>query len=172
MRTANSLPSVVSFNTIIDGILNAGDVNSAKELLEDMFKLGLTPDKVTFSTLVNRFAKLGLLDEARMCVEKMIARGIEPDVFVFDSLLKGYISNGETEEIVNLLHQMADKGVNLDKEITSTILVCLCQISDNVDVMEVLPNFSRETSNGISITCNELLMKVNKSYPELKLCAA
>ncbi|KAK9912472.1 hypothetical protein M0R45_036334 [Rubus argutus] len=172
MRTANHLPSVVSFNTIIDGTLKAGDVKSAKEMLEDMFKMGLIPDRITFSILVNRFSKLGLLDEARMCVKKMIACGLEPDAFVFDSLLKGYSSKGETEEIVNLLHQMADKGVILDKEITSTILACLCQISDDVDVMEVLPTFSKETSKGTSITCNELLMKIKKSYPELKLCAA
>jgi hypothetical protein len=59
----------------------------------------------------------------------------------------------ETKAIIDLLHQMADKGLLLDSEIISTILTCLCDMSKDIDVMEILPNFSQEASKGARISC-------------------
>ncbi|KAI4308195.1 hypothetical protein L6164_031293 [Bauhinia variegata] len=137
-----------------------------------MTKMHLTPDANTFSILINWSSKLGQMDDAESLLERMIACGLTPDAFVYDSLLKGYGSRRNTEKVVHLLHQMADKGVVLDSEITSTILICLCRSSRDLDIAKVLPDFSRETSKGTSITCNELLMKLNKAHPELQFFAA
>lgn len=72
-------------------------------------------------------------------------------------------------EIINLLHQMAAKGIVLDRKIVSTILTCLCHSIQEVDVMELLPTFFQGTSEGASISCNELLMQLHKSHPKLQL---
>ncbi|GFZ20624.1 tetratricopeptide repeat (TPR)-like superfamily protein [Actinidia rufa] len=149
MRNANCDPDVISFNTLLDGTLKAGDVQSAKQ-----------------------FSKLGQLDDAKSVFEAMIASGFTPDVYVYDSLLKGFYSRGEKEEIINLLHKIAAKGVHLDSEITSTILMCICYLSEDINIMELLPSFSQQTSKGSSITFNELLTTLQKSHSGLQLSAA
>uniref|UniRef100_A0A7N2QYN4 Pentatricopeptide repeat-containing protein n=1 Tax=Quercus lobata TaxID=97700 RepID=A0A7N2QYN4_QUELO len=138
LRNATHRPDVVSFTTIIDGALKAGDFQSAKELLMDMLGMGLASDYMTFSSLISRLSKLGQLDEAKSVFEKMIASGFTPDTFVYDSLLKGFASKGKTKEIIDLLPQMADKGVVLDSEIISTILTCLCDMfaDANIDLQK------------------------------------
>ncbi|CAL5358041.1 unnamed protein product [Camellia sinensis] len=158
MKSTNCEPDVASFNTIINGTLKAGDIQSAKQLLMDMHQRGLAPDALTFSVLINRFCKLGQLEDAKSVFERMIACGFTPDAFVYDSLLKGFCSRGEKEEFINLLRKMAAKGVVLDSEITSTILECICHISEDLNIMELLPSFSQQPSEGLSITCNELLI--------------
>ena len=137
----------------------------------DMVQRGLAPGVLTFSILINRFSKLGQLEDAKSVFEAMIASGFTPDVYVYDSLLKGFYSRGEKEEIINLLHKIAAEGVHLDSEINSTILMCICYLSEDINIMELLPNFSQQTFKGSSITCNELLTKFQKSQPALQLSA-
>ncbi|KAM0972141.1 hypothetical protein TB2_019519 [Malus domestica] len=151
----------ITYGVLINGFCKTHMLRFAKGLFSQMRAAGVSPTVIDYNVLM-----------VPLCKENMIACGVEPDAFVFDSLLKGYCLKGDTEEIVNLLHQMADKGVVLDSEITSTILECLSEISDDVDVMKILPTFSQETSKGASITCDELLVKLNNSHPELRLYAA
>jgi hypothetical protein len=82
--------------------------------------------------------------------------------------------NDEIEEVINLLRQMADMGVILDIELTNSILTFLCNSAEHLHVMELLPNFSSESSGGTSISCDELLMKIqsltqNSKYPLLDI---
>lgn len=102
----------------------------------------------------------------------MNASGLTPDITVYDCLLKGFSLNGETEEIFYLLHKMAAKGIQLDNGLTSTILECICNISEDLNVEEMLPNLSQKNSEGFSIPCSELLMKLQKSVPKLQLDSA
>jgi hypothetical protein len=67
---------------------------------------------------------------------------------------------------------MADMGVILDLEITNSILTFLCNSAEHLHVMELLPNFSSESSGGTSISCDELLMKIQKFNPKLQISAA
>ncbi|KAK7848589.1 pentatricopeptide repeat-containing protein [Quercus suber] len=154
LRNATHGPDVVSFTTIIDGMLG----------------MGLAPDYMTFSSLISRLSKLGQLDEAKNVFEKIMASGFTPDTFVYDSLLKGFASMGKTKEIIDF-----DKWqikVLFLTQIISTILTCLCDMSEDLDVMEILPNFSLEASKEASISCDKLLSKLNESHPELNARAS
>ncbi|ESR59545.1 hypothetical protein CICLE_v100144561mg, partial [Citrus x clementina] len=158
--------------TMINGTLKAGDLQSARELYNTMLQMGLPPDALTYSTLIHRFLRFGLLSDAKSVYQKMVASGHKPNACVYDSLLKGFSSQGETEEVFDLIHEMADKGVHLDQELTSTILICLCNISEDLDVAKLFPTFSQETSKGKSISCKDLLLKLQECHPELRLHAA
>lgn len=43
--------TVVGYNTIIDGLIRAGHVNKAWDVLESMLKFSILPDHFTISTL-------------------------------------------------------------------------------------------------------------------------
>ncbi|KAK3005477.1 hypothetical protein RJ639_017510 [Escallonia herrerae] len=169
MRNDNCEPDIISFNIIVDATLKTGNFLAAKEFLTDMLRRGLTPDAWTFGVLINRLSKQGQLEDAKSMFERMAGCGLTPDAFVYGSLLEGLSEKGETDELIKLLHHMAAEGVVLDSGLTSTILTCLCCIPEDLDIAEILPNFSKETPKGLSITCNELLKKLHNSHPELQL---
>ncbi|KAM1092622.1 hypothetical protein ACFX19_020180 [Malus domestica] len=137
-----------------------GFVGKAIKFLRHALDLGLVLNGITYGVLINGFCKTHMLRFAKGLFSQMRAAGVSPTVIDYNVLM------------VPLCKEMADKGVVLDSEITSTILECLCEISDDVDVMKILPTFSQETSKGASITCDELLVKLNNSHPELRLYAA
>jgi pentatricopeptide repeat protein len=126
----------------------------------------------TYSSFINGLSKPGQMEQAEGVFDSMIASGITLDNHLYDSLIKGFGSKDETEEVIKLLRQMADMGDVLGLEITNSILTFLCNSSEHLDVMKLLPNFSPERSGGTSISCDELLMKIQKSNPELQLSAA
>lgn len=170
MRNSNYELDIIAFNTLIDGTMKSGDIQSAKELLMEMLQMGLTPDAFTYSIIINRFSKLGQLEQAKVYFDRMISSGFKPSIHVYDSLLKGFGALGEMKEVINLLRQMADEKVVIDSTTTHTILNCLCYSSQGADIVKLLPNFAPEIPEGTSISCDELLMKIQECSPEFQVC--
>ncbi|KAJ6984940.1 hypothetical protein NC653_023052 [Populus alba x Populus x berolinensis] len=158
MIERGSFGNLFTCHILIGEYIKAGIIDKAMELWKRVHKLGLS--------------KLGQMEEAKGAFDSMIASGITPDNHVYDSLIKGFGLNDEIEEVINLLRQMADMGVILDLEITNSILTFLCNSAEHLHVMELLPNFSSESSGGTSISCDELLMKIQKFNPKLQISAA
>lgn len=104
--------------------------------------------------------------------ERMISAGFVPNVVVYDCLLKGFDFLGDTEEIISLLQQMAANNVVLDSKITSTILMCLSNVSGDVNVAHLLPSFTREIPKACNTGWKELLTKLDKSLPKLMECSS
>ncbi|KAF2291830.1 hypothetical protein GH714_035777 [Hevea brasiliensis] len=160
-------PDVITFNCLIQGLCKedqldeaaeiynmmiergiSGNIQSAEELLKDMFQMGLTPDAFTYSIIINRFSKLGQLEQAKLAFDRMISSGFKPSIHVYDSLLKGFSSQDEAEEIINLLRQMADEKIVLDPKMINTILNCLCHSSLGADVVKLLPTLPQKYQKG------------------------
>ncbi|CAH9094428.1 unnamed protein product [Cuscuta epithymum] len=102
----------------------------------------------------------------------MVASGLTPSIHVYDSLLKGFSLKGEPDEIIHMLHQMAAKGIVLDSKITSTILRCICDMSEDLDLAELLPKFAEQQSKEICVPCDALLIKIQKSLHKRQTCSA
>ncbi|KAJ8492705.1 hypothetical protein OPV22_014426 [Ensete ventricosum] len=129
-----------------------GDLEFAKDLFADMLHRGITPDLVTYSVLINRLAESGKLGEAMEVLEGMKAKGLSPDVVVYDSLIRQFGAKGETSKIIDLLHEMAANDVALDAKFVSTILDTLPFDGEDKVLLENLPNFSKEISEGTNFS--------------------
>ncbi|CAH9146364.1 unnamed protein product [Cuscuta epithymum] len=165
-------PDSVSYNIIIDAALESGNLQLAEELLTQMLQRGLNPDAFTFSILISRFSNLGQIEVAKKLFDKMVASGLTPGIHVYDSLLKGFSLKGEPDEIIHMLHQMAAKGIVLDSKITATILRCICDTSEDLNLAELLPKFAEQQSKEICVPCDALLIKIQKSLHKCQTCSA
>ncbi|KAJ9172277.1 hypothetical protein P3X46_015533 [Hevea brasiliensis] len=152
-------PSIVTYNVLISGLCKEGLVGDACKIFEMMLEKRkkpdvdgkyIEPDVITFSCPIQGLCKEDQLDEAaeiyNMKIERgisafdrMISSGFKPSIHVYDSLLKGCSSQDEAKEIINF--------------------------SLGADVVKLLQTFASEISEGTSISCNELLMKIQESVP-------
>ncbi|XP_031270483.1 pentatricopeptide repeat-containing protein At5g39710-like [Pistacia vera] len=89
-------PTVVTCNTLIDGLCKTGKISVAIKLLKEMakgneeFGVFCRPDVVTYSTIIDGLCKAGLIEKARGLYLEMKGLGISPDVYTYNILVNGY----------------------------------------------------------------------------------
>ena len=84
----NSQPDQIIYNCLLDACINAGDLNKAYQLLEEM---KATPtiqlDEITYNTLIKGCGRKKRLNDAITLFEEMKSMGITPNRISFNSLL-------------------------------------------------------------------------------------
>lgn len=90
LRNSGLKVNAIHYTTFMKGLINAGQLDEATNLLDDMIASPNTrPDLVTYSTLVKAHADNGRVMEAIRVLERMIAQGIIPDAIIFNIVLTG-----------------------------------------------------------------------------------
>jgi len=79
--------NLITWNSIISGMLFNGECHNALELFSDLESEGLMPDSATWNTMINGFSRLGKCTEAFEFFTKMISGGVAPTLKSLTSLL-------------------------------------------------------------------------------------
>ncbi|KAF7082049.1 hypothetical protein CFC21_085930 [Triticum aestivum] len=120
-------PDVVTYNTVIDGLLKEGEVGKAYSLFCEMPQRGISPDDVTWNSIISGMCKVHAMDKAEDVLEQMLDRGILPDVATYNSLIHGYYSLGQCEEVDRIFKEMSRNGVQPDIVTYSIQMDYLCK---------------------------------------------
>ena len=110
MRQSGLAPDTVSLNTIMSGMIRAGDLDAAKKLLGSMDKNGPPPDQTTFATLINGCSLAGDLEAANTFFQRSrrgCARGdLARDTVVLNAFLKACVQNGNIKTALDCLQEI------------------------------------------------------------------
>uniref|UniRef100_A0A6N2MS04 Uncharacterized protein n=1 Tax=Salix viminalis TaxID=40686 RepID=A0A6N2MS04_SALVM len=137
-------PDVVTYNSIVHGFCNLGQLNEATRLFKEMVGKDVMTDTVTFNILVDGLCKEGMVSEARCgkikdAVElfnEMVRRGHEPNVINYNTLINGLCKTGNTSMAVHVFKKMEQHGCKPDVVTYSTIIDNLCKHRLVNDAME------------------------------------
>jgi len=86
MRDANIAPDLTTFNTLIHGHCNAGQLDQVHQRIKDMQALGIKPDLVTFNTMIRGMLRVG---QGERAYALFLAMPMPPDHRTFLMLLIG-----------------------------------------------------------------------------------
>ncbi|KAF8036624.1 hypothetical protein BT93_C2371 [Corymbia citriodora subsp. variegata] len=106
----SSCHDVVSFNSMIDGLVKLGDVESARRLFEEMPER----DAVSWGTLVAGYAQTKQCEEAVRLFDLMIASGIRPDNFAIVSALSACAQLGEIDRGKKIHEYIRQNEIRID----------------------------------------------------------
>jgi leucine-rich PPR motif-containing protein len=106
---------VVSYNTVIKGFFNEGQVDKAYSLFLEM---GVSPNVVTYTTIIDGLCKAQSVDKAD---------GVKPDHDTYNCLIHGYLSTRQWEEVVRRLKEMSTRGLEPDVFTYGLLLDYLCE---------------------------------------------
>lgn len=119
-------PDVCTCNILINAAVNFGDLESAREVFDEMSKRGVLPNVVTFGTMVNGLCRNGELGEAFKLKEEMVeVFNLRPSVSVYVALIKGLCKAGEVDSAFGLKKEMVENEVKLDSSVYSTLIAAL-----------------------------------------------
>ncbi|KAF8104094.1 hypothetical protein N665_0179s0003 [Sinapis alba] len=117
-----SLANTITYNTIIHGFCQVGDLNTALHLLQEMISSGVCPNIVTYNTLLdglcdNRKLKDALemfrvMQKSKMDLDANHPfNGVEFDVQTYNILISGLINEGMFLEAEELYEEMPHRGI-------------------------------------------------------------
>lgn len=114
----NLKPDVVTYTTLVQGLLRASKVDMAKDILERMLAQGLEPNERLCSLLVADLARSGSqvgLQRAEEMMSEMRRKGMKVTEVTWTSLISGYFRGGWEQDAWAAVDRMKRGGWNLNR---------------------------------------------------------
>lgn len=105
-----SLPDrdVVAWTALISAHADAGELEEAFDLFEEMQESGVRPDMISWNTLVSGFARSGDLVAALHLFDEMRQRGVDPGVNSWNCIISGCVQNALYDEALEVFQEMCE----------------------------------------------------------------
>ncbi|KAH1130396.1 hypothetical protein J1N35_001774 [Gossypium stocksii] len=103
--------NVVSWNSMISGLVQQGQFKEALHAFHDMQRIGLRPDSVTLVAVLNACSNLGKLELGKWVHAYIDKNQIKADGFVGNALVDMYAKCGSAEQAFGVFQGMECKDV-------------------------------------------------------------
>merc|ERR1719408_556946 len=91
MKRNRIWPNVITYSTMLKGHCQAGDIQAAFSILEQMKKdTKLKPDEIMYNSLLDGCAQANLVEEGLRLLEEMQQASIKPSNFTLSVMVKLY----------------------------------------------------------------------------------
>jgi pentatricopeptide repeat protein len=123
MRKENVMPTVATFNALLDACARSRDMRRIPSLLEAMSEMGINPNVITYSSIIKAYANEGLVDRAIEVLSEMKAnKEITPDEHTYNTVINGCARQGLCDQGLAILDEMCRSGIN-PSNFTLSVLV-------------------------------------------------
>ncbi|KAK6925443.1 Pentatricopeptide repeat [Dillenia turbinata] len=139
-------PDANTYNILFSGWCRVRDPGKGMGVLDEMIKLGQTPDNFTYNPAIDAFCKIGMsspttktyaimitalawsdrIEECFKVVKDMIDGGCLPDVSTYKQVIEGMSRAGKIEEAYKFFEEMGRKGYPPDIVTYNCFLKVLC----------------------------------------------
>ncbi|XP_076898678.1 uncharacterized protein LOC143552308 [Bidens hawaiensis] len=99
----SSIPSVMTYNTLIGGMCEMGELCEAGRLWDDMVEKGCVPNAFTYNMLIKGFCKGGNAKEGVKILEEMLDKKCVPNKTTYSVLLTGLCEAGDEVRVMKVL---------------------------------------------------------------------
>ncbi|KAK4278563.1 hypothetical protein QN277_016395 [Acacia crassicarpa] len=116
---------MVTWNAIISGYCQKGEIERACAYFDAMLEEQIKPGLVIWNVLISSYNELGRCDSAMELMREMESFGITPDVYTWTSMISGFAQNNRLNEAFEFLNRMFLAGIEpTDITIASAISAC------------------------------------------------
>jgi pentatricopeptide repeat protein len=137
-NVSTSMPDVITYTTLINGLCKAGRLEEAKKKFIEMMSKNLLPDSVTYDTFVLSFCKQGKLSSALRVLKDMERNGCSKTLQTYNSLILGFGNKGQIFEMYGLMDEMRERGIGPDVCTYNNMISCLCEGGKTKDATSLL----------------------------------
>ncbi|OCF77039.1 hypothetical protein I204_02748 [Kwoniella mangroviensis CBS 8886] len=114
----NLKPDIITYTTLVQGLLRGGKIEIAKKVLEDMSQQGISPNERMFSMLISDLSKIGTvksLSHAEELLNLMIKSKMRVNEVTWTGLISGYFKNGWIQNGWDTIKRMERNGMRLNR---------------------------------------------------------
>nr|AYM00974.1 pentatricopeptide repeat protein [Salvia miltiorrhiza] len=150
-------PDVVTFTTLIKGLLLVGRVPEAAKVLWKLSVYQLCEhDEYTYSTMINGLCKAGGTLEAidLLCLLEKEKGSCKPNVYAYNAVIDGLCKDGKVDEALQLFSTLGDKGISPNVVTYNSIIEGLCNRRRMDEAEDILKKMIADKVCPNVVTCN------------------
>lgn len=146
---ARGVVDIISHNTLLKGLCQAGDVRAVKKLLNTMSKMGVEPNDVSYNCMINAAvsARPPNFKEAWTTLDQMEQKGYVPDGYTLSILMKALKRGGDHQDVARAfdLFDRSKVDVCSDEVLLVTVLEAGIRAHEVKRLESVLNTFHKST---------------------------
>jgi pentatricopeptide repeat protein len=170
MRSSCKL-DIISYNTLLKGYCNVGDLGGATELLNEMQCAGLAPNDVSYNCLINAAVSAADYDKAWETVTIMQRRGVKVDHYTISILMKAMKKSRHHTQVARALSLLDSTGLDVcSDEVLLNTVVETCTWHKEFDRLALLLANFQSCALRPSAPTYGTLIKAASSLQRVDLC--
>ncbi|KAL5071263.1 hypothetical protein RYX36_022150 [Vicia faba] len=139
--------SAASYNTMMVGYSENGNIVKAKELFDRMERDGVERDKISWNCMIAGYVDNFMLDEALILFRDLLMKGIEPDSFTLGSILTGCADSTSVRQGKEIHAIAIAKGLQSNSFVGGALVEMYCKCNDVIAAQMTFDEISeKETS--------------------------
>ncbi|XP_057780947.1 putative pentatricopeptide repeat-containing protein At1g12700, mitochondrial [Salvia miltiorrhiza] len=150
-------PTVVTFNTLVKGLLLVGRVPEAAKVLWKMSVYRLCePNEQTHSTMINGICKaVGTLHALELLCLLEKEKGIcKPNVYAYSAVIDSLFKEGKVDDALQLFSSLGDKGISPNVVTYNSMIEGFCNLRRMDEAQDVLKKMIADKVCPNVVTCN------------------
>ncbi|CAN6544215.1 unnamed protein product [Malus baccata var. baccata] len=136
--------TIVTYNTLIDGYCNKGDLDKAFGYRDEMVKKGVLPTVSTYNLLIHALLMEGKMVEVDDMVKEMKDKGMDPDAITYNILINGYCRSGIAKKAFSLRDEMLSKWIEPTNVTYTSLIYVLSKRKRMQDVDDLFKKLLRK----------------------------
>ena len=141
---------MITYRALIKAHSEAGNIQEASELLDNMIGCGIVPDDSLYNTVIDRLCNQWKFDTGMKLYNEIERKGMLPSISSYMSLIRVLLKNCRKEEFNEILNNTYVKELASDVRTCNMLTDCLCMedadfvmnLYDRMEVKGVAPNAS------------------------------
>jgi pentatricopeptide repeat protein len=157
LPTFRLAPDLVTYTTLISGLLDAGKPSAAKGILDVMQKANIQPNSYVYSLLIADLAKKGSSDamvSAEALIRQMNKVGVKATAITWTALASGYFRANMVQEGLEAIKRARSKGVEMTRVSYNMVLrsILYAEFVPVQELAHILRGQSRHKDRSIGST--------------------
>ncbi|XP_059626248.1 pentatricopeptide repeat-containing protein At3g07290, mitochondrial [Cornus florida] len=150
-------PNSVTYSILIHCLCEAGKLEEAFRLMEEMKEKGCQPSTRTYTVLIKAVCDAGLMDKAIGLFDEMAMKGCKPNVHTYTVLIDRLCGEGKIEEANGMFRKMLKDGLFAGTVTYNALINGYCKQGRVISAFELLSVMERRNSKPNIRTYNELM---------------
>ncbi|CAL5206504.1 unnamed protein product [Lathyrus oleraceus] len=139
--------SAASYNTMMVGYSENGNIVKAKGLFDRMEREGVERDRISWNCMISGYVDNLMLDEALMLFRDLLMEGIEPNSFTLGSILTGCADTTSVRQGKEIHSIAIAKGLQSNSFVGGALVEMYCKCNDIIAAQMAFDEISeRDTS--------------------------
>jgi len=134
---------IITYNTLLKGYCQAGDIDGAKLLMREMEAGGLHPNDVTYNCLINASVTFGSFEQAWEVIDTMKKNNVAPDHYTIAIMMKSLKKVTSPRKVSQTLALIESSGVDVfsDEIMLNTVLETCIRHNESSRLEKILDGF-------------------------------